>query len=66
MALSGVDLAIWDLLGKLENQPVYDLLGGLRHERVPAYASLGRPRPTRLSAVPPRQAASAGGDRAPR
>jgi L-rhamnonate dehydratase len=41
MALSGVDLAIWDLLGKLENRPVYDLLGGLRHERVPAYASLG-------------------------
>lgn len=41
MALSGIDLAIWDLLGKLENRPVYDLLGGLRHERVPAYASLG-------------------------
>ena len=41
MALSGVDLAIWDLLGKIENRPVYDLLGGLRHERVPAYASLG-------------------------
>lgn len=41
MALSGIDLAIWDLVGKLENRPVYDLLGGLRHERVPAYASLG-------------------------
>jgi L-rhamnonate dehydratase len=41
MALSGIDLAIWDLLGKLEGKPVYDLLGGLRHERVPAYASLG-------------------------
>lgn len=41
MTLSGVDLAIWDVLGKLENRPVYDLLGGLRHERVPAYASLG-------------------------
>lgn len=41
MALSGIDLAIWDLLGKQENQPVYQLLGGLRHERVPAYASLG-------------------------
>jgi L-alanine-DL-glutamate epimerase-like enolase superfamily enzyme len=41
MALSGVDLAIWDLLGKVENRPVYELLGGLRHERVPAYASLG-------------------------
>lgn len=41
MTLSGIDLAIWDLLGKQENQPVYRLLGGLRHERVPAYASLG-------------------------
>jgi L-rhamnonate dehydratase len=39
MALSGVDLAIWDLLGKLEGRPVYDLLGGLRHERVPAYTA---------------------------
>lgn len=48
MALSGVDLAIWDLLGKQASQPVYRLLGGLRHERVPAYASLG---PTVGSAV---------------
>jgi L-rhamnonate dehydratase len=39
MALSGVDLAIWDLIGKLENKPVYELLGGLRHERVPAYTA---------------------------
>jgi L-alanine-DL-glutamate epimerase-like enolase superfamily enzyme len=39
MALSGVDLAIWDLLGKLEGRPVYELLGGLRHERVPAYTA---------------------------
>jgi L-rhamnonate dehydratase len=48
MALSGVDLAIWDLLGKTEGRPVYELLGGLRHERVPAYASLG---PTAGNAV---------------
>jgi L-rhamnonate dehydratase len=41
MALSGIDLAIWDLLGKQEHQPVYGLLGGLRHQQVPAYASLG-------------------------
>lgn len=39
MALSGIDLAIWDLLGKIENRPVYELLGGLRHERVPAYTA---------------------------
>ena len=41
MTLSGIDLALWDVLGKAEHKPVYELLGGLRHDRVPAYASLG-------------------------
>ena len=39
MALSGVDLALWDLLGKAQNRPVYDLLGGLSKSMVRAYAS---------------------------
>ena len=39
MALSGVDLALWDLLGKARGVPVYELLGGLRKPRVRAYAS---------------------------
>ena len=39
MALSGVDLALWDALGKAESKPVYGLLGGLRRERVRAYAT---------------------------
>ena len=39
MALSGIDLALWDLLGKAENKPVYELLGGLKKGRVRAYAS---------------------------
>jgi len=39
MALSGVDLALWDALGKAEAVPVYSLLGGLRKKRVRAYAS---------------------------
>ncbi|MDP7578400.1 MAG: enolase C-terminal domain-like protein [SAR202 cluster bacterium] len=39
MALSGIDLALWDLLGKQNNKPVYDLLGGIQKPNVRAYAS---------------------------
>jgi L-rhamnonate dehydratase len=39
MALSGLDLALWDLLGRAEGKPVYELLGGKKKERVPAYAT---------------------------
>jgi L-alanine-DL-glutamate epimerase-like enolase superfamily enzyme len=39
-ALSGVDTALWDLLGKATNTPLYKLLGGAR-EAVPCYASAG-------------------------
>ena len=39
MALSGIDLALWDLLGRAERQPVYALLGGSSAPRIRAYAS---------------------------
>jgi L-alanine-DL-glutamate epimerase-like enolase superfamily enzyme len=39
IALSGIDLALWDLLGKRLGAPVARLLGGPYHDRVPAYAS---------------------------
>jgi L-alanine-DL-glutamate epimerase-like enolase superfamily enzyme len=39
-ALSGLDIALWDLRGKLERRPLFDLLGGAVRSRVPAYASL--------------------------
>ncbi len=39
MALSGVDLALWDALAKAEGQRVCDLLGGVQRDRVRAYAT---------------------------
>jgi len=40
-AIAGVDLALWDLLGKSFGAPVWRLLGGRLRERMPAYASGG-------------------------
>lgn len=41
-ALSGLDIALWDLAGKAAGAPLHALLGGRRRDRVPAYASLLR------------------------
>jgi L-alanine-DL-glutamate epimerase-like enolase superfamily enzyme len=38
-AISAVDIAIWDLLGKAAKQPVFRLLGGRTKARIPVYAS---------------------------
>ncbi len=40
-ALSGVDVALWDIFGKVHQKPVYQLLGGAVRDRVPLYANLG-------------------------
>eukprot|EP01052_Picozoa_sp_SAG31_P060722 SAG31_NODE_19869_length_589_cov_1.859184_2_plen_109_part_01 len=41
--ISAVDLAIWDLLGLLRNEPVYALLGGKTKQRLPVYNTTSRP-----------------------
>jgi galactonate dehydratase len=38
-AISGAEIACWDLVGKACGQPVYKLLGGRARERLPAYAN---------------------------
>ena len=38
-AMSGIDIALWDLLGKATGKPVHALLGGARRTQVRAYAS---------------------------
>jgi len=40
-ALAALDIALWDLKGKLFNQPIYKLLGGAWRTRLPFYASIG-------------------------
>lgn len=42
-AISAVDLALWDLLGKTLGEPVYNLMGGKTKNRVPVYATTSRP-----------------------
>lgn len=41
-ALAGIDCALWDLRGRLLDQPVYNLLGGAHRLRFPVYGSFSR------------------------
>src|SRR5215471_9316016 len=51
VAISAVDIALWDLLGKSAKQPVYRLLGGRTKPKIPVYCS-------RLYATPLKELAS--------
>ena len=39
-ALGAVEIALWDIIGKARNLPVYEMLGGLCKNKIKAYASL--------------------------
>jgi L-rhamnonate dehydratase len=39
MAISTVDLALWDLVGKVRQEPVYNLIGGLSREEITFYCT---------------------------
>ena len=37
-ALSAIEMALWDIIGKAMNQPIYNILGGRIYDSLPAYA----------------------------
>ena len=39
LVISGVEIALWDIIGKACSQPVYRLLGGCYHRQIPSYAN---------------------------
>jgi L-alanine-DL-glutamate epimerase-like enolase superfamily enzyme len=41
IVLNGIEAALWDLQGKLRDQPVHALLGGAKFDRLPCYATGG-------------------------
>jgi len=49
--ISGIDIALWDILGKVTGQPISRLLGGRYRDRVKPYASLLMDEPKRLADV---------------
>src|SRR5438309_10931723 len=47
-AISGIDIALWDLFGKICNQPVARLLGGCYRQRIKPYGSILFDEPAKL------------------
>lgn len=47
--MSGIDIALWDIMGKAVQKPIYKLLGGGYRDKIRAYAStLFRPEPSAI------------------
>ena len=49
-AISGIDIALWDILGKVTGQPISRLLGGRYRESIKPYGSLLMDQPAKLRA----------------
>jgi galactonate dehydratase len=47
-AIAGVDMALWDILGKVHGAPTYALLGGAQRDRIKTYIWIGGDRPANL------------------
>ncbi len=45
VVISGIEIALWDIVGKIRNSPVYALLGGAYHDKMRVYAGAGMLRP---------------------
>ena len=46
---SAIDIALWDICGQAVGEPVWRLLGGRTHERVPIYNTCAGPRHARAT-----------------
>ena len=61
-ALSGIDIALWDLKGKVFDRPIYELLGGAQRDKIWAYASSLRFRGLEITVNEAKEFADAGYD----
>lgn len=48
-AMAGIDIALWDIVGKASGLPVYQLLGGKFRDRIPTYQGVGGGAPNEVA-----------------